>query len=676
MTQILVGATNTSGKGSAADLTVDNGTQIILDQDSYYQAGYLAAYLDDGDLDIENLAGWGAADLKEISITDGDYSQLTITDFVDIAITDGDYESIIINQAKRATIDLSDSDQGVSVYLTPYSNNDHWSNLYQVTMGSGDDYVSFSMTASTNPNSTKWTEFDVDLGDGDDTFDYALKEAASDTQQRSVDGGDGFDSLLLSGDNSDIEFVNFEYVELEDGETLTLTEQDLINNSALEQGLIVNGKVALADDVSLLGMAINELSDEQLALLEENGYDSTDYVAVTLYTGDGDNAYLYDEEYTLIVKESDIDYSTFNYLHTSGSSGDTYWLSTSGLSYFNLWSSYQYESSQWLEVDATLDYGNSLVVYELASAANDGITRSIDGSGGVDTLLIYDDVNGLDFQNFEKIYNHSGDTLLLTQDLLDNNAAGSSLVVIGDFEVTENIDQMTVNLLSGTDSYYIESTEYTSGYSYDDYYVATLDVPVSLDLQIGDSTYSLVTELQYITYSADNIVYQLDASYDEDSAQYFSFEFGNTDDTIAYNVSFTTYYDYDDGPASDNYYFGIFSIDGGDGVDTIIFEQAPDALDFSNFEYVDVEFDGDLELDQTLLAENNSASEGLIVNSSVALVDDIQSIVVSALSDEQQALFDSVGVDSDEYSAVTVYYGEDSYTLLMDVDDLSYHLAA
>ena len=441
--------------------------------------------------------------------------------------------------------------------------------------------------------------------------------------------------------------------------------------------MIINGTVALADDVPLLGMALNELSDEQLALLEENGYASTDYVAVTLYTGDGDNAYVYDEDYTLIVKESDIDYRTFRFAHTNLSSGDTYWAASYGLSNFNLWSSYQYESTQWLEVDATLGDDDSLAVYQLASAANSDITRFLDGGDGVDTLILYDDINGLEFQNFEKIYNVSDDTLILTQERLENNATSGTLGVIGNVEISENIDELTVGLLdvynSYWDSYFINNSEYTVGYSYGDYYTTTLDVPVSLDLQIGDSHYSLVTELKNITYTADSVVYRLDADFDEYTVRSFDFEFDENDDTIAYNVSYNVIDGPDYSGAFDGYHF---TIDGGDGFDTIIFEQAPEYLEFSNFEYIDVDFDGALELDQTLLAENNSANDGLIVNSSVTLVDDIQGIFVSALNDEQQDLFDSVGVDSDEYSAVAVYYGEDSYTLLMDVDDLSYHLAA
>ncbi len=679
MTQIIVG--NLPRDGSAADLTSDNGTLIPSDPANYYQAGFIATHVySNANLDILNLAGWNAEGSKGIAITNGDYFGLSVTNYVDVAILGGSYQFIEINQAKRATVDLSDAHTGTYLAITPYSNNAIWSNHYQVTMGSGNDHVTFSMADSSNPRTTKWTEFTVNLGAGNDSFYYDLFAAASGDQQRSVDGGSGFDSLLLGADSSDLDFANFEYITVAEGQTLTLTGAELENNASAnnELGLIINGTVALDDDVPLLGMSINQLSAAQVALLEQSGYDSEGVVAVQLYTGDGDNAYSYDDTYTLLVKESDIDYRTFNFSHTSGSSGDTYWAASYGLSYFYLWSSYQYQSTQWLEVNATLGSDNDLVVYQFTAAANADISRFIDGGSGIDALILYDDVNGLAFQNFEKIYNQTDQTLLLTQERLAANAASSSLGVIGDFAVSENIDELTMNLLNASSSfwshYYIDYTEYTTGYNYDDYDTTTLDVPMSFDLQIGENHYSLITELKYFSYNAESVIYRLDADYDEYSVESFDFEFAASDDTVYYNVSFNLTEPYADASSVFDHYH--FAVDGGAGFDTLSVEQAPEYLTFRNFEYLDIAFDGNIQLNQTLLANNASADDGLIVNAGVTLVDDIQGIFVTQLTASQQALFTRAGLASDEYSAVTVYYDDDSYTLLIDVDDLAYHLAA
>ncbi len=664
MTQILVGNTNSKGYGSAASLTISNGDEITLSDGSYYQEDYIDAnvygYVN---LSIENLAGWNSTETKEIAVIDGDYVGLSISDFVDVYIEGGSYQYISILQAKRATIDLADATDNLYLYLSPYSNNDHWSNLYSITLGSGDDEVYFSLDGTSDAESTQWTEFDVDLGDGNDTFRCALYAQASSSQQRDVDGGDGFDSLILSASSSaDVDFVNFEYVELDDGDTLTLDLETLENNTSSSSGLIVNGKVTLADDISLDSMSITELTDEQQALVNESGYDSEDIVAVNL-TIDGST-------YTLLMEESDIDYSSFDFPNTHTSSGITYWMAYYGLENFDLWSSYSYESTQWLEFSVTLGSDDDRFVYQLASAANSDIERYVDGGDGTDVIYLVDDVNGVTFTNFETVAINPNETLIIDEETLANNS--DELAIIGNAELTTNVDTTYITLETSYRVYshfHLNIAEYGPYYTTDDY------TPTEITLVIGDNSYDLTVDLDYFTYTTDKIIYQLVDTYTTEelggNMASFNYEFGED----AQNVLFAIEIDDGGEDISQLYSFELDGGEGGDDFDTLIIEEDPTYLDFYNFEYVDYQ-NGTLVLDQALLADNASADDGLVVNGSVEISDDINGIYVSELTEEQQALVDRADFDSDDISAVTVYIDDSSYTLLMDVDDLNYQLAA
>ncbi len=61
-------------------------------------------------------------------------------------------------------------------------------------------------------NNSKYTEFDIDAGEGNDTVDIAELEVAAGGQERHVDGGEGLDVLVTNGDAA-VEFEGFEVVE-------------------------------------------------------------------------------------------------------------------------------------------------------------------------------------------------------------------------------------------------------------------------------------------------------------------------------------------------------------------------------------------------------------------------------------------------------------------------------
>ncbi len=289
---MIVGETNTDGSGSAANLTEDNGTVLDL---TYFYSGSESdtdTLVSDDitisetnyhygriSVSVTNTAEWNAQGLKEFYIDSYDnwpfdnyYPRLFISNFVDVHI---DIASIGYNyaeaytitfaiyDAKRGDIDLSALNTDISTYITivPYSNGASWSNLFTITTGDSVDSVTFTTEGSAyEAGTTKYTEFDVDLGAGDDTFTFDLDAAASTSQTRYVDGGEGDDTLVLDSDSNILDFANFEYIEngSDDAEiTLTLSQALLENNSALT---ITDLDIEFADDYS--SITVTETDDD------------------------------------------------------------------------------------------------------------------------------------------------------------------------------------------------------------------------------------------------------------------------------------------------------------------------------------------------------------------------------------------------------------------------------
>lgn len=314
MTRI-VGTTNTDGTGSAANLNVNNGQEISSSNSAPY-----VSYEEDNyfysSLSIENTTEWNADGLKEISITDlNGVEETTINNFVDVYITahtdltssdDGEWSSLFsdisIYNAKRGYIDTTSADDSTSyddyITISPISNGSSWSNLFEIQTGSGQDQVQFEST----DGSTQYTEFDVDLGDDSDLFDYGLEAAASQSQTRHVDGGNGDDFLYLSSDAVDLDFENFEVVFGQDDRSLTLDQDILAKNDGL---LIDKVAIDIADDYDTV--SVTALSDDQISYIDQLSdsnpwtyLSSDEYYAVTV---------TYDaEEYTILTNDIDSDW--------------------------------------------------------------------------------------------------------------------------------------------------------------------------------------------------------------------------------------------------------------------------------------------------------------------------------------------------------------------------------
>ncbi len=348
---LIYGSSNTNGSGSAANLTPENGTEVVWEYDpessgafhqeeyiydfheNIYEVGGLIDTVSEGQqtLAIGNYGEWNDDGVKEVYI-DSDQpgaeniDYMYVYNFVDVDIDIGDWATnphsefvadhlfyspidlhvqfeFAVYGAKRGHIDASQSIEDVGVLIQPQSNGSSWSNLFEVETGSGNDAVRFEsfendgMDLYVQPSS-EWTEFDVSMAEGDDTFIYSIHQANNDAMTRFVDGGEGFDSLLLHRDSDDIEFSGFELITVDgDGEevvTLTMDQELLEDNSSSEQGLILDSvEVELTDDYTSIEVA--DLSQAQSDYLSEHDLDSSEFAAVTVTYGD--------ESYTLLTNE-------------------------------------------------------------------------------------------------------------------------------------------------------------------------------------------------------------------------------------------------------------------------------------------------------------------------------------------------------------------------------------
>ncbi len=323
---VIFGETNTDGKGSAADLNQDNGFAIGYEQWQYagtayfmhdnftFEGGNIAASIQNialnFALNVTNHANWNSAGVKELLITDGslynegEFSHIQVHGFVDVHIhtseiinwlPESQVLEIDIAQAKRGDIDVSGVSNDVDIDITPYSNGESWSNMFTVASGEGNDRVAFAATDTATASSSRWTEFSVSLGGGDDTFIYAIHAANDAAMTRIVDGGDGFDTLELSRDTSDLTFSDFERVTstASTGVSLTLDSELLASNTS-EFGLILDDvSISFTDDYTSIG--VDDVSAAQSDYLSEHDLDSSEFAAVTITYGE--------DSYTLLTNQ-------------------------------------------------------------------------------------------------------------------------------------------------------------------------------------------------------------------------------------------------------------------------------------------------------------------------------------------------------------------------------------
>ncbi len=318
---IIYGTTNTKGTGGASNLTTENGTEIDLSAIDVSSVGSGEWTIDSGLVTVDsyndgsrvhtqyttiaNTGEWNDDGVKELYIDsdnidaiDTDYHNITIENFVDVSIhldtevqdefIDGGPTSnnITVVDAKRGDIDLGDHATYNDLTIISHSNGDSWSNLFTVN---GSDSISDKVTFTTEGSAyedtgSEYTEFVVDLNGGNDIFTYAIDAAVSDDMTRSVDGGDGTDTLVLDADSSDLNFSNFEVItsDSDDEFTVTLSEDILVSNSSSDDPLtITNLNIDFADDYQSISATQNVDDDSSELYTVTVEYDDGSYTFIT-----------------------------------------------------------------------------------------------------------------------------------------------------------------------------------------------------------------------------------------------------------------------------------------------------------------------------------------------------------------------------------------------------------
>lgn len=236
--EILAGATNTNGKGSAKDLTTDNAlAQLVgfgeIDDE---QLALNRSDTDQGLSNAEVISTDGKAKYKEVKVTNSD-SKVYIKDAVDFYINNNNPcgTAVEVVNAKRGVVNTHDGDDSINIVIN--SNSPDWSNLFSINSQSGDDYISLTET-----NNSQYSSFYIDAGVGNDLIN--LSEIAApyhpDEVTRTIKGGDGQDILVLNNTQS-VAISGFEVLYSPLGGSLLLTEKLLADNTSNGSTLVIYG---------------------------------------------------------------------------------------------------------------------------------------------------------------------------------------------------------------------------------------------------------------------------------------------------------------------------------------------------------------------------------------------------------------------------------------------------
>ncbi len=291
---VIIGASNVDGSGSSLGLNSSNGITVsdnyqfdgvrAFDYNSNDGSQYSSLYL--------YTESWGET-YKEAYVN-GHYEEATIDNVTDVSLinqSDLGYSALEVLGAKRGYIDTSGVDSDDSLFIGVESNSASWSNLFTINTGEGDDQLVMG-----NFGGTQWTEFDIDMGTGEDIVDISeLSDALSYSQTRQIEGGEGFDVLITNGDDV-VEFSGFEVIHgSQTGQSLTVDSALIESNAQSEMGLvIVDLDVELAGNLDYHVDAVDRAHHQYL---EELNYDADSFSQITIHIDDDD--------YTLLTNDAD-----------------------------------------------------------------------------------------------------------------------------------------------------------------------------------------------------------------------------------------------------------------------------------------------------------------------------------------------------------------------------------
>lgn len=277
-------------------------------------------------------------------------------------------------------------------------------------------------------------------------------------------------------------------------------------------------------------------------------------------------------------------------------------------------------------------------------------TTNVDGTGSASSLnadnstldlvgngFNYDDGSYINHTFFTYLYSDSWNKSGYKEAKIDN--ADSKIDVINFVDVSINNDSdvdTTIDIVNA------KRGDITTGDAND-----SIDISVYTNYSLWNNTFDIDTGAGNDTVTLTNAQNSQHTSLDVD--------LGAGNDTI--DISGLT--------ASVG---GSRILDGGEGTDTLIFSSQHNVT-FENFEVITGENNADVTLNEAILAANDSSEFGLVVDSSELSFDGNTSLSVSDLSTGDSAYLASLGLDSSDYSSVTVDYGDTTYHVLTDDSD-------
>lgn len=196
--------------------TVDAATMDVAGAGANAQVSYSFADADTASVTLDS--SWNS--MKNVEVSAQGAGSITLENFVhtDVTFGDGGNSTINISDAKRGFIETGDGDD--SITIVALTNNAHWSNVFDIKSGAGDDVIDFTgdkgitktvIDTGTGDDSVilngNYKESDVDLGAGNDS---AVGGNGADT----IYGGEGDDYIqggagddILYGGNNDLLIV-------------------------------------------------------------------------------------------------------------------------------------------------------------------------------------------------------------------------------------------------------------------------------------------------------------------------------------------------------------------------------------------------------------------------------------------------------------------------------------
>lgn len=291
---ILTGETNTDGTGSSVNLTAAEATIALFDDGAVTQDGVTVEHATTSCGSITSTTvyseEWDADGYKEVQIINSD-DCITVENITDVNIvnTSASGSDITLTDVKRGVIETGSGDDNIDI--TVYSNNEHWVNTFDIDTGKGDDSVVLS-----DVYNSQNTSFDISLSCGNDTLDVSELVDSNCGVSRVADGGKGTDTLILNGQDS-VSFSNFEVIQGGSDAGLTIDSDLLAANDSSCYGLVFNN-VDLDVSSDLTVNETDELSCSESQYISSLGFDSSDYLSVTLTDDDGSS-------YSILTDDAD-----------------------------------------------------------------------------------------------------------------------------------------------------------------------------------------------------------------------------------------------------------------------------------------------------------------------------------------------------------------------------------